>query len=119
MINGINYNHYEFKSFPLLESNVKGFMHINYTSVFDQMMPVPFSKDNLRALVDEMMLDEEVEVIQIGNLDCEVETGAELIEFCSNYGATLKEINFIKFVQWRSMLTPDSISKLAKMCNRL
>ena len=119
MINGINYNHYEFKSFPLLESNVKGFMQINYTSVFDQMMPVPFSKDNLRGLIDEVMLDDAVEVIHIGNLDCEVDTGAELIESCSNYGASLREISFIKFVQRRSMITADSISKLAKMCNRL
>ena len=66
-INGIEYNHYEFKAiaFNEVESgrSIKGYMHVNHQSIFDRMMPVPFSGDNMRALVEEVLFDEAVESI--------------------------------------------------------
>ena len=99
-INGIEYNHYEFKAiaFNEVESgrNIKGYMHVNHQSIFDRMMPVPFSGDNMRALVEEVLFDEAVESIQVGKLDCSVETGRFLFDFVANYGS-LKELSFKQF----------------------
>ena len=61
------------------------------------MMPVPFSADNMRALVEEVLFDDVVESIKIGKLDCSVETGRFLLDFVAGYGS-LKELSFKQFL---------------------
>lgn len=80
---------------------------------------MPFTAENLREMVREVILDDVVEEIKIGNIDCSEETGNALMNYVAGFGS-LRELSFKNFLQRQSMLKEvATVKKLATVCRQI